>query len=112
MFHFKRLLPLSYFTGKKLFFRPFELTLKNGKKVELDSSLVEVKHIEKKVFVEEIVPNVIEPSFGIGRIMYAIFEHNFRQREGDEQRTVRLSYSLRLLINKMISLDTGRLLQY
>lgn len=39
--------------------------------------------------VEEVVPNVIEPSFGIGRIMYTIFEHTFHVREGDEQRTVR-----------------------
>lgn len=38
--------------------------------------------------VEEITPNVIEPSFGIGRIMYSIFEHTFHVREGDEQRTV------------------------
>ena len=37
--------------------------------------------------LQEIIPNVIEPSFGIGRIMYALFEHNFRMREGDEQRT-------------------------
>lgn len=40
--------------------------------------------------VEEVVPNVIEPSFGIGRIMYTIFEHTFQVREGDEQRTVSL----------------------
>lgn len=40
--------------------------------------------------VEEVVPNVIEPSFGIGRIMYTIFEHTFHIREGDEQRTVSL----------------------
>lgn len=38
--------------------------------------------------VEEVTPNVIEPSFGIGRIMYTIFEHTFHVREGDEQRTV------------------------
>ena len=38
--------------------------------------------------VEEIVPSVIEPSFGIGRVMYSIFEHNFKTREDDEQRTV------------------------
>lgn len=43
--------------------------------------------------VEEIVPNVIEPSFGIGRIMYSIFEHSFCIREGDEQRTVRMPQS-------------------
>lgn len=40
--------------------------------------------------VEEIVPSVIEPSFGIGRVMYSVFEHNFKMREGDEQRTVSL----------------------
>jgi len=38
--------------------------------------------------VEEFNPSVIEPSFGIGRVMYSLFEHNFKQREGDEQRTV------------------------
>jgi glycyl-tRNA synthetase (class II) len=36
--------------------------------------------------VEELVPSVIEPSFGIGRIMYSIWEHNFIVR--DAQRTV------------------------
>lgn len=36
--------------------------------------------------VVDVVPSVIEPSFGIGRIMYAVLEHNFKVREGDEQR--------------------------
>ena len=30
-------------------------------------------------------PGVIEPSFGIGRILYCLFEHAFYTREGDEQ---------------------------
>lgn len=34
------------------------------------------------------VPNVIEPSFGIGRIMTGVLEHCFSVRDGDEQRTV------------------------
>lgn len=34
------------------------------------------------------IPSVIEPSFGIGRIMYCLFEHAFYHREGDEKRTV------------------------
>ena len=41
------------------------------------------------ILVREVVPHVIEPSFGVGRIMYAVLEHNFQTREGDEQRTVR-----------------------
>jgi glycyl-tRNA synthetase len=31
---------------------------------------------------------VIEPSFGIGRVLYALLEHSFYIREGDEQRGV------------------------
>lgn len=31
---------------------------------------------------------VIEPSFGIGRIIYCLYEHAFYSRDGDDQRTV------------------------
>jgi len=55
--------------------------------VKLTPDMVTVKRYQKTVHVEEITPSVVEPSFGIGRVMYAIFEHNFKVREGDEQRT-------------------------
>uniref|UniRef100_F1KWG7 Glycine--tRNA ligase n=1 Tax=Ascaris suum TaxID=6253 RepID=F1KWG7_ASCSU len=58
-----------------------------GGEAELGADMMSVKRYEKKVHVEEITPSVIEPSFGVGRIMYAVLEHSFRQREGDEQRT-------------------------
>ncbi|NP_001040293.1 glycine--tRNA ligase [Bombyx mori] len=54
---------------------------------KLTPSLVNVKKTQKTIHVEEIIPSVIEPSFGVGRILYCILEHNFRMREGDEQRT-------------------------
>ena len=47
-----------------------------------------MKRHQKTVHVEEVVPSVIEPSFGIGRVMYALLEHSFRVREDDDQRTV------------------------
>jgi len=59
----------------------------DGKPVTLTKDMVSVKKYQKTFHVEEIIPSVIEPSFGIGRVMYAIFEHNFKVREGDEQRT-------------------------
>lgn len=31
---------------------------------------------------------MIEPSFGIGRIIYCLYEHSFYVRDGDESRTV------------------------
>jgi glycyl-tRNA synthetase len=54
--------------------------------VTLTKDMVTVKTTSKTVYVEEITPSVIEPSFGIGRIMYSLLEHNFRMRDGDEQR--------------------------
>ena len=64
----------------------YPLTI-NGQEFRLNKQLASIKDEVKTLHVEEVVPNVIEPSFGVGRIMYAIWEHNFRQREGDEQRT-------------------------
>ncbi|KAM9287807.1 glycine--tRNA ligase [Cariama cristata] len=58
-----------------------------GKTFILTKDMVTVKRFQKTLHVEEIIPNVIEPSFGIGRIMYTVFEHTFHIREGDEQRT-------------------------
>ncbi|KDQ53935.1 hypothetical protein JAAARDRAFT_136399 [Jaapia argillacea MUCL 33604] len=47
--------------------------------------------VERKVFkqsVREYTPNVIEPSFGLGRILYALLEHSFWCREQDVDRGV------------------------
>lgn len=39
--------------------------------------------------VREFTPNVIEPSFGLGRILYILLEHSFWSREQDVDRGVR-----------------------
>lgn len=45
--------------------------------------------VEKKTVSEtKYTPSVIEPSYGIGRILYAVLEHAFSQRDNDEQRCV------------------------
>ena len=64
----------------------------NGTTFEITKDMIQVKKYQKTVHVEELVPSVIEPSFGIGRVMYAIFEHNFRVRKDDEQRTVSVTH--------------------
>ncbi|XP_053322804.1 glycine--tRNA ligase [Spea bombifrons] len=58
-----------------------------GKTFLLTKDMVSIKKFQKTIHVEEIVPNVIEPSFGLGRIMYTVLEHTFQVRQGDEQRT-------------------------
>ncbi|GFU07860.1 glycine--tRNA ligase [Nephila pilipes] len=64
----------------------YNLTL-DGKEFIITKDMVNINRSQKTVHVEEIIPAVIEPSFGIGRIMYAIWEHSFRTRAGDEMRT-------------------------
>ncbi|XP_049849284.1 glycine--tRNA ligase-like [Schistocerca gregaria] len=54
--------------------------------MKLTPDLITFKQIQKKLSGEFFVPSVIEPSFGIGRIMYCIFEHCYRVRPNDEQR--------------------------
>ncbi|KAE8221599.1 hypothetical protein CF319_g5065 [Tilletia indica] len=66
--------------------------LKNGKAtltvgskpIELTDDLLKVELRTIKETVREFTPNVIEPSFGIGRIFYSLLEHSFwvRPEEG------------------------------
>jgi glycyl-tRNA synthetase len=39
------------------------------------------KSVTKNVYEEKYIPFVIEPAFGIGRIILAALEHNFRIRD-------------------------------
>ena len=60
----------------------------DGKSFEISSELVSFT-TEKRTIVEtKYTPSVIEPSYGIGRILYAVLEHAFSQRDGSEQRCV------------------------
>ncbi|KAI9921141.1 hypothetical protein PsorP6_001262 [Peronosclerospora sorghi] len=56
----------------------------DGKEYKLERDMVAIKVVEKMVSEEKFVPTVIDPSFGIGQLLTAIFEHNFSTREGDE----------------------------
>merc|ERR1719203_2346871 len=46
------------------------------------------KKTTKMVHEIKFTPSVIEPSFGMGRILYSLLEHSFYQRDADEQRCV------------------------
>jgi len=65
-----------------------EITCIDGNKYTITNELVSIKEIESKSYIREYIPNVIEPSFGIGRIFYSLIEHAYWVREGDEQRGV------------------------
>ena len=40
--------------------------------------------VRKMVQEVKYMPSVIEPSFGIGRVLYSLLEHSFSQRKTDE----------------------------
>lgn len=61
-------------------------------KVEVGSDTLKIEFRKRIENTREFTPNVIEPSFGIGRILYSLIEHNFWTRGsdgGDEARGVR-----------------------
>lgn len=70
------------------------MILEDGKTFTLEKSSIELANVAKLVHVEEITPNVIEPSFGIGRIMYSLLEHSFRKRDGDSNSYFALPVSI------------------
>jgi len=55
---------------------------------ELTKDMVQLNKSVQTIHGESVIPTVIEPSFGVGRIIYALLEHAFYMRENDEMRTV------------------------
>ncbi len=56
--------------------------------VEISSDILSISRVTRSVNTREYTPNVIEPSFGIGRIMYSLLEHVYWHRPGDAARAV------------------------
>ena len=63
------------------------LQTENGEQ-QIAADMFTVEKVTKTVNGRNYTPSVIEPSFGIGRIMYCMFEHAFYIRPDDEQKTV------------------------
>ncbi|KAK6795650.1 hypothetical protein RDI58_009104 [Solanum bulbocastanum] len=58
------------------------------KVVTINKNMVSISKEIKKEHQRVFTPSVIEPSFGIGRIIYCLYEHSFNtrpSRDGDEQ---------------------------
>ena len=57
----------------------------DGAKFSIDAALIACETKTETQHVEVFVPNVVEPSFGIDRILAAIYEHSFFAREDDKE---------------------------
>ena len=53
----------------------------DGEQVDIPPDMYEIQQVTETIHGENIVPHVIEPSFGIDRIIYAVLEHAFREEE-------------------------------
>jgi len=56
------------------------------KEFTIPMDMIEVKKSKKTIHVERYVPSVIEPAFGIGRIMYCALEHSYYLRSADDEK--------------------------
>ncbi|KAF8574095.1 glycyl-tRNA synthetase [Ramaria rubella] len=60
----------------------------DSREFKLTPDLLTIKRTIVKQSTREFTPNVIEPSFGLGRILYMLLEHSFWAREDDKQKGV------------------------
>ncbi|TPX10706.1 uncharacterized protein E0L32_008275 [Thyridium curvatum] len=69
--------------------------------VELSKDLLTIKKVAHLQTTRQYTPNVIEPSFGIGRILYSVLEHTYWHRPQDAARAV-LSLPLAVAPTKVL----------
>ena len=60
---------------------PFNLELEDGSLIEIDEDMVTRKTEQVTIRGEYFTPHVIEPAFGIDRIIWHILDHNFNEIE-------------------------------
>lgn len=67
---------------------PLTVTV-DKKTVKIPDNAYDVTEVEEKTLGEKFVPNVIEPSFGIDRVLYFLIEHNYKEvSKKDEEYTI------------------------
>ncbi len=62
----------------------------NGERIQLEKDAVSFENVIEEIHGENVIPHVIEPSFGIDRITYSLLEHSFfeeeaKAEEGEEE---------------------------
>ncbi|RLF44173.1 MAG: glycine--tRNA ligase, partial [Thermoplasmata archaeon] len=62
----------------------------DGKEVEIGKEFYDVVEREITITGKNFIPHVVEPSYGIDRIIYCILEHNYSEQEKEGERYVML----------------------
>lgn len=67
--------------------KPEIIILIQGREFKISRNMItKIEIIEKDIHHKEFYPHVVEPSFGIGRILYSLLCHRCMYRTQDEQR--------------------------
>ena len=65
------------------FKRNGKLILKiDGEEIILDERFIKLKEVEERIVGEKITPHVVEPSFGIDRIIYCLLDNCYKEIDG------------------------------
>lgn len=57
----------------------------DGEKITIEKDAVAFEKVTEEVHGETVIPHVIEPSFGIDRIIYSLLEHSYFEEEAIEE---------------------------
>jgi len=61
----------------------------DGESIDIPKECYEIVEVKEKQTGEKFVPHVIEPSFGIDRVLYFLLEHNYVEgKKKDEEYTI------------------------
>ncbi|CDU85082.1 glycine--tRNA ligase, putative [Plasmodium yoelii] len=84
----------------------------NNDSFELTRDMISFQKYTKKVQESNFIPNVIEPSFGIGRLIFCILEHSFRVRQftddKEERHYLSLPYALSPIKCSVLSISNNK----
>ncbi len=69
---------------------PFILSLRDGSEVEITSDMATITKEDRNVHGEWFTPHVIEPAFGIDRIIWHLLDHSYVEDGKDEEGYVTL----------------------
>ncbi|MCX9084451.1 MAG: glycine--tRNA ligase [Candidatus Methanoperedens sp.] len=61
-----------------------QLTI-DGEQIEINKDCVKFETVTEEIHGENIIPHVIEPSFGIDRITYSLLEHSYFEEDSKEK---------------------------
>lgn len=79
---------------KKLDKGPAQIKLCTGEEFTIEPNMVKISLKTEKISVEKYTPSVVEPAFGVGRIMYGILDHAYTVKtkaDGSTQALLSLS---------------------